>query len=257
MVNQRVWCIICRHVGSRVTVYMLITTELQGNPSPEIHCLRLVESTCFDVFRVIVWNGKKAETRCCLLFLRHHFIDWSTNFSVHQPIIISYQVICFPESAKGVIEPRLSKVTVIDLWLLSRKLRAIRSTGSFARRSPQVSINLMFYLNANWTVFEKYTHLQIKRVFTGDSTEPLVYDILQLNMLHTGRLIFHCLEISQTRDSAGFQVLEKYTNLQINLLFTRDSTESLVYDILQMNVLHTGRLMFQLARYSRYRSIFS
>ncbi|KER21663.1 hypothetical protein T265_10066 [Opisthorchis viverrini] len=35
--------------------------------------------------------------------------------------------------------------------------------------------------------------------------------------------------------------------------FTRDSTESLVYDILQLNVLHTDRLMFRLARYSRYR----
>ncbi|KER21735.1 hypothetical protein T265_15022, partial [Opisthorchis viverrini] len=52
-------------------------------------------------------------------------------------------------------------------------------------------------------------------------------------------------------------VFEKYTHLQINLVFTRDSTESLVYDILQLNVLHTGHLMFQLARYSRYRSIFS
>ncbi|KER26958.1 hypothetical protein T265_05867 [Opisthorchis viverrini] len=45
----------------------------------------------------------------------------------------------------------------------------------------------------------------------------------------------------------------KYTPLQINLLFTTDPTESLVYDVLQLNVLHTGRLMFQLARYSRYR----
>ncbi|KER22577.1 hypothetical protein T265_09374 [Opisthorchis viverrini] len=50
---------------------------------------------------------------------------------------------------------------------------------------------------------------------------------------------------------------EKYTHLQINLFFTRDSTESLVYDILQLKVLYTGRLMIQLARYSRYRSIFS
>ncbi|KER24216.1 hypothetical protein T265_08062 [Opisthorchis viverrini] len=36
------------------------------------------------------------------------------------------------------------------------------------------------------------------------------------------------------------------THLQIHLVFTRDSTESLVYDILQLNVLHTSRLMFQL-----------
>ncbi|KER23469.1 hypothetical protein T265_08636 [Opisthorchis viverrini] len=50
---------------------------------------------------------------------------------------------------------------------------------------------------------------------------------------------------------------DKYTHLQINLVCTRDSTESLVYDVPQLNMLHTGRIMFQLVRYSRYRSIFS
>ncbi|KER21504.1 hypothetical protein T265_10192 [Opisthorchis viverrini] len=38
------------------------------------------------------------------------------------------------------------------------------------------------------------------------------------------------------------------------LVFTRDSTEPLVYDSLQPNVLHTGRLLIQLALYSRYRA---
>ncbi|KAG5449329.1 hypothetical protein CSKR_100589 [Clonorchis sinensis] len=47
----------------------------------------------------------------------------------------------------------------------------------------------------------------------------------------------------------------KFTHLQIRLVFTGDSSESLVYGVFQMNVLHTGRLMFQLVRYSRYRSI--
>ncbi|KAG5454085.1 hypothetical protein CSKR_112630 [Clonorchis sinensis] len=50
---------------------------------------------------------------------------------------------------------------------------------------------------------------------------------------------------------------DKYTHLQINLAFTRDSTEFLVYDILQLNMLHQGRLLFQLVLSSRYRSIFS
>ncbi|KAG5451292.1 hypothetical protein CSKR_106576 [Clonorchis sinensis] len=49
---------------------------------------------------------------------------------------------------------------------------------------------------------------------------------------------------------------DKYTHLQINLVFTGDSSESLVYDVRQLNVPHTGHLMFQLVRYSRYRSIF-
>ncbi|KER20725.1 hypothetical protein T265_10779 [Opisthorchis viverrini] len=39
------------------------------------------------------------------------------------------------------------------------------------------------------------------------------------------------------------KISEKYTHLQINLVFTRDSTESLVYDILQLKVLYTGCLM--------------
>ncbi|KAG5450474.1 hypothetical protein CSKR_103768 [Clonorchis sinensis] len=52
-------------------------------------------------------------------------------------------------------------------------------------------------------------------------------------------------------------LFDKYTHLQINLVFTEDSAESLVYDILQLNVLHKGCVVFQLVRYSRYRSIFS
>ncbi|KAG5441073.1 hypothetical protein CSKR_105642 [Clonorchis sinensis] len=44
------------------------------------------------------------------------------------------------------------------------------SWGSSGRRSPRVSVNLMFYLNPNWTVFEKYTHLHINLVFARDST---------------------------------------------------------------------------------------
>ncbi|KER21524.1 hypothetical protein T265_10170 [Opisthorchis viverrini] len=48
------------------------------------------------------------------------------------------------------------------------------SWGSSGRRNPRVFVNLMSYLNPNWTVFEKYTHLQINLVFTRDSTESLV-----------------------------------------------------------------------------------
>ncbi|KAG5454532.1 hypothetical protein CSKR_104886 [Clonorchis sinensis] len=34
------------------------------------------------------------------------------------------------------------------------------SWGSSGTCSPRVSVNLMFYLNPNWTDFEKYTNLQ-------------------------------------------------------------------------------------------------
>ncbi|KER33609.1 hypothetical protein T265_12568, partial [Opisthorchis viverrini] len=130
------------------------------------------------------------------------------------------------------------------------------------------------------SILEKYTHLQINLVFTRDSTEPLVYDILQLNVLQTGCPMFrlatrglrppvytqksicghyvfkkennhgilklltkHLKTLRQpTTSFALLWTHQKYTHLQINVIFTRDSTESLVYDILQLNVLHTGRL---------------
>ncbi|KAG5452085.1 hypothetical protein CSKR_111127, partial [Clonorchis sinensis] len=63
------------------------------------------------------------------------------------------------------------------------------SWGSSGRRSSRVFVNLMFYLNPSRTDFDKYTHLQINLVFTGDSTESLVYDVLQLNVLHTDCLM--------------------------------------------------------------------
>ncbi|KER27788.1 hypothetical protein T265_05215 [Opisthorchis viverrini] len=65
---------------------------------------------------------------------------------------------------------------VIDIsqqWSLACSL----SSGSSGRRSSRVSVKLMFNLNPNWTVFEKYTHLQTNLVFTRDSTKSLVYDI--------------------------------------------------------------------------------
>ncbi|KAG5442271.1 hypothetical protein CSKR_100145 [Clonorchis sinensis] len=43
------------------------------------------------------------------------------------------------------------------------------TSGSSGRRSPRVSVNLMFYLNPNWTNFDKYTHLQINLVFARNS----------------------------------------------------------------------------------------
>ncbi|KAG5448781.1 hypothetical protein CSKR_113324 [Clonorchis sinensis] len=91
--------------------------------------------------------------------------------------------------------------------------------------------------------YDKYTHLQINLVFTGDSNESLVYDIHQLNVLHKDRLMFQL----KFRQILPFE---------FNLVFVGDSAESLVYGILQLSVLHKGRPMFQLMRYWRYRSIF-
>ncbi|GAA50187.1 hypothetical protein CLF_104172 [Clonorchis sinensis] len=71
--------------------------------------------------------------------------------------------------------------------------------GSSGGRTARVSVNLMFYLNPNWTDFDKYTRLKINLVFTGDSIESLDYDVLQLNVLHTWRLMFQLLRYSRYR----------------------------------------------------------
>ncbi|KAG5453365.1 hypothetical protein CSKR_109378, partial [Clonorchis sinensis] len=44
------------------------------------------------------------------------------------------------------------------------------SWGSSGRRNPRVSVNNMFYLNPNWTDFDKYTHLQTNLIFAKDSS---------------------------------------------------------------------------------------
>ncbi|KAG5451464.1 hypothetical protein CSKR_107619 [Clonorchis sinensis] len=67
--------------------------------------------------------------------------------------------------------------------LLTRLLKILRQpTTGFALLgggNPPISVNPIFYLNPNWTDFDRYTHLQINLVFTGDSSESLVYDVLQ------------------------------------------------------------------------------
>ncbi|KER30946.1 hypothetical protein T265_02756 [Opisthorchis viverrini] len=91
----------------------------------------------------------------------------------------------------------------------------------------------MFYLNPNWTVFEKYTHLRIYSMAV-DLFAELGHRLANVSSTHE--------ETSSVRSLVGTSSLPARTT---------------VYDILQLNVLHTGRLMFQLAQYSRYRSIFS
>ncbi|KER25166.1 hypothetical protein T265_14263, partial [Opisthorchis viverrini] len=127
--------------------------------------------------------------------------------------------------------------------------------------------------------FNRFVH--VGPAFTGDSTESPVYDVLQLNVLHTDRLMIQLVGYSRYRSifsqrklltsllktlrqsTTGFSLLGLSKSLQHhkflhwNLAFTGDSTESPVYDVLQLNVLHTDRLMIQLVGYSRYRSIFS
>ncbi|KER31471.1 LOW QUALITY PROTEIN: hypothetical protein T265_12961 [Opisthorchis viverrini] len=59
------------------------------------------------------------------------------------------------------------------------------TTHKVAKKQPTTGFAL---LGAHQTVFYKYTHLQINLVSSRDSTESIVCDILQLNVLHIGRL---------------------------------------------------------------------
>ncbi|KER22300.1 hypothetical protein T265_09585 [Opisthorchis viverrini] len=96
-----------------------------------------------------------------------------------------------------------------------------------------------------------------------DSTESLVYDILQLNVLHTGRLMIQLARYSRYRlpdepqegrnrswaveeFSATFQQTGGCFRQMHSFAYMGDPSESLVYDVLQLNILHKVRLMIQL-----------
>ncbi|KER26989.1 LOW QUALITY PROTEIN: hypothetical protein T265_13898 [Opisthorchis viverrini] len=146
------------------------------------------------------------------------------------------------------------------------------SWGSSGRHSPRVSVN------PNWTVFEKYTHLQINLVFMRDSTEsisrlcysttgctahrpPHVSVGTIFEMLHCifsqRKLLTRLLKtLWPCRDEkfrfvrsngaflgetlGGWTVLiyRIYTHLQTNLVFRETQLEPSWISRLQLNVLH-------------------
>ncbi|KER27808.1 hypothetical protein T265_13728, partial [Opisthorchis viverrini] len=94
----------------------------------------------------VAWKHHKRETQ---LGSRPPHVSLGTIFEISQYIFIK-------ETTHKVAK---DSSTVHD--------RFRPSWGSSGRCSPRVSVNLMFYLKSNWTVFEKYTHLQISSVETG------------------------------------------------------------------------------------------
>ncbi|KER21626.1 hypothetical protein T265_15049, partial [Opisthorchis viverrini] len=182
--------------------------------------------------------ARQLGTKGSLQLNDHYYHYWSTTLSNMPHLQVS-------KTCKPITENRLLKTLRQTTTGFALPLRA-HQVGA-------VSVNLMIYLSPNWTVFEKFTHLQINLVFKRDSIKSLIHDIPQLNVLHAGCLTIQLARYSRYRKLTCYK---SRRNLQIDLVFMRNSTESLVYDILQLNVLNTGRPMIQLARYSRYRSIY-
>ncbi|KAG5446196.1 hypothetical protein CSKR_112477 [Clonorchis sinensis] len=66
------------------------------------------------------------------------------------------------------------------------------SWGSSGRRSPRVSVNLMFCLNPNWTDFDKYTHLQITIVRISETPKARYMEVLAV---FTRKSVFECVVV--------------------------------------------------------------
>ncbi|KER24309.1 hypothetical protein T265_07995 [Opisthorchis viverrini] len=79
-------------------------------------------------------------------------------------------------------------------------------SGSSGRSSPRVSINLMFYLSPNCTVFDNYTHLQINMIFKVAENPSTDHDRFQPFWGSSGRRsprvfgnLMFCLKASCTK----------------------------------------------------------
>ncbi|GAA49823.1 retrovirus-related Pol polyprotein from type-1 retrotransposable element R2 [Clonorchis sinensis] len=109
---------------------------------PDLIAVRERRATVIDVSivsdgrGVTVWNEKKqkygADEFSLAIISALRAIGCDVDFLVHQPMIISYRGICFPQSAKVVIGLGLSKVTVSDLCLLAI-VGSLRTYDTFMR----------------------------------------------------------------------------------------------------------------------------
>ncbi|GAA51154.1 endonuclease-reverse transcriptase [Clonorchis sinensis] len=96
---------------------------------PDLIAVRELRETVTDVSivsderGVAVWNEKKQKYRAdefsLAIISALRAIGCDVDFLVHQPMIISYRALCFPQSAKAVIGLGLPTVTVSDLCLLA------------------------------------------------------------------------------------------------------------------------------------------
>ncbi|KAG5446243.1 hypothetical protein CSKR_102969 [Clonorchis sinensis] len=116
---------------------------------PKLHCFREIHSFAyqFGFCETLTWNP--AESPVCDVFRQlnvlHQAASCSSCYDIRD---IAIHVAENSSTAHDRFRP---------------------SWGSSGRRSPRVSVNLMFYLNPNCTHFDKPTHLQIDFVFARDS----------------------------------------------------------------------------------------
>ncbi|KAG5453245.1 hypothetical protein CSKR_113594 [Clonorchis sinensis] len=114
-----------------------------------------------------------------LAFKKQRFTKETTH-TVTENSATVYDWFRFSRSSPGRHSPRVSVLLESEL-------------GRQAQTSRFQSVSLMFQLNPTYVKFDLYTHLHTTLVLTGDSTEyqeSFVYGILQLNVLHKGRLMY-------------------------------------------------------------------
>ncbi|GAA56601.1 retrovirus-related Pol polyprotein from type-1 retrotransposable element R2 [Clonorchis sinensis] len=117
-----------RRLGYTVFEELRAPTSTSFIP-PDLIAFRERRATVIDVGivsdgrGVIVWNEKRqkydGDEFSLAIISALRAIGCDVDFLVHQPMIISYRGICFPQSTKAVIGLRLPKVPVSDLCLLA------------------------------------------------------------------------------------------------------------------------------------------
>ncbi|KAG5448040.1 hypothetical protein CSKR_106591 [Clonorchis sinensis] len=90
------------------------------------------------------------------------------------------------------------------------------SWGSPDRRSPQISVNLMFYVNPNWT------DLHDPKIQTSTFSKSILLVADQMAVDLFAELGNWLANVSSPVEETS----SKYTHLQINLVFARDSPET-------------------------------
>ncbi|KAG5446434.1 hypothetical protein CSKR_105418 [Clonorchis sinensis] len=80
---------------------------------------------------------------------------------------------------------------------MSENISLTENRGLRLPDEPQERRNQSFQTTLTVQDIDKYTHFQINLIFIGNSTESLIYAIVQLNVLHKGISVSTMLEISQ------------------------------------------------------------